>query len=86
MTEDQLLEMGRVAETLLNDTNYMEFFRLTKQDLLECIANTQPDETAKRESLYHQFNGLIEVLRTMQQYADHAECIKERKAAEEDID
>jgi hypothetical protein len=86
VTEDELLEMGRVAEALLTDDNYMAFFHLTKRDILECIANTEPTDTARRELLYHQFNGLVEVLRTMQQYVDHAENVKLRRAEQEDID
>lgn len=79
MTEDQIIERGAAASRLLNDQVYLDFFLETKRNILECIANTNPLETTKRENLYFQFNGLSEVLGTMQSYVDAAEAIQQKR-------
>ena len=79
MDEDQVIQRGVVASRLLNDTEYTAFFEETKGLLLQCILNTNPEDTAKRECLYHQLNGLSEVLGTMHSYVDATEAILEKR-------
>lgn len=87
LTEDKLIERGVAAQRLLSDQTYMSFFLETKKNILECIANTQPHEAAKRENLYFQFNGLSDVLGTMQSYVDAAErAIQKRNEQTETFD
>ncbi len=83
LTQEQVIERGVVAKALLTDERYMSFFQEQKQLILESIANTKPEERATRETLYHQLNGLSDVLGTMQSYVDAAEAILKLKETEQ---
>jgi len=53
------------------------------QELLKQIGETRPEETVKRESLYHQFNALRDVQAALVAKASHADIEDHRNSLAE---
>lgn len=68
LNDEEVLERGHRAASLLNHADMMSFLGEYRNTLLECIGNTQPQESKTRDGLYYQHHALGEFIASLQQY------------------
>lgn len=75
MTQEDILQRGIKAATILSNEELMAFLQSEKELLITSISNTQPHEVKTRESLYYQHYALNSFFEGLKQYVSAAEEI-----------
>jgi flagellar biosynthesis chaperone FliJ len=73
VTQEEIMKKGLAAAQLLNNEDFIEFFKVERELLLAAIGNTQPHEVKTRESLFYQQYALNSFLQGLNQYISAAE-------------
>lgn len=65
--EEQLVTAGDEAEVLLKSSAFTSVVDSIVESAFSTFVNSQPDEQSKRESAYHHYRGLADVVNTLKQ-------------------
>lgn len=77
MTDEEILERGTKAATLLNNHDLMTFIEDERKLLLEGIGNSQPHEVKTREANYAQYHAIGSFIDGLHQYVTKAKALVE---------
>ena len=83
LTQEQVVDRGRRASTILNNSGIMDTIDEIKSDLTEMLLTTSVDQSSEREMVYLQILGLNNLVAYLQSYEAAANQIENQIIIEE---
>lgn len=83
--EKQLVERGIQADALFANPTITEAVNELSDFLADAIIQTSPGEVSKRESLYHQHKGLMDLVGLLKDYSARRAQIEAEVEQQEDM-
>lgn len=65
--EEQLVQQGEAAEMLLDSDAFSSTINQLVDASFQTFSNTAPLETEKRETAYHHYRALVDIVSTLRQ-------------------
>ena len=65
--EEQLVQQGEAAEMLLDSDAFSSTINQLADASFQTFSNTAPLETEKRETAYHHYRALVDIVSTLRQ-------------------
>jgi len=83
MTPEQVRARGDRVRQVLEGEHFVAACIEVEEDLVRMLMMTGPDEAEKRESLYHQVQGLKAVIQRMAHWVDDGDVAKAQLEAKD---
>ena len=83
LTQEQIVDKGRRASSILLNTELMGTVEEIKADLTQMLLSTSVEQSEERELIYHQILGLTNLIAYLQSYQAAASQIENQTTIEE---
>ena len=80
----EILQAGEQAAQLLNSQLFNVAYRMQMEDTINQWLTSEPKETMKRDSLYHQAKAQAQMATRMQGFIEQAQVVLVKQNAEQD--
>ena len=81
--EEQLVQQGEMAEVLLDSDAFSTTVNQLVDASFQHFANSKPEENEKRDTAYHHYRALVDIVATLRQRVEVKDEIVSKLAADD---